>query len=543
MDLVHSQETRRILDRIIGFRLSKLMQKKTDGKSAGRVQSVALKLIVDREKEIEDFITEEYYTISAIFPEFTADLEKYKTKKIEIKNEVEANEILSKLSNAFEIENVESKEKNKKSKFPFTTSTLTQMASNRLGFSASKTMRIAQKLYEGIDLGKETVGLISYMRTDSIRISDDFVRETEGFIKGKFGKEYVGYAKKSKKKDNIQDAHEAIRPTNINRTPESIKSYLSSDEYKLYNLIYVRTLASLMADAKVNATTLILNNNDYKFKTTGQVMLFDGYLKVYKDYEEIKENILPDVENYKSNVIVSKEIIKEQHFTNPPSRYTEASLIKELEKLGIGRPSTYAKIIDILKERLYINIEDKKFYPTSTGINVTSKLQEYFDKIINVEYTRDMEIDLDKIADGNIIWYEVLDRFYKDFDPLVNIANKNMEKDEPETTGEICPECGKDLVIRRSKFGSFIGCSGYPECSYIKKEQVKITEICDCPKCGGKIIEKKTKRGKIFYACNNYPTCNYALWDKPTGEVCEECKGLKVSKKDKIYCPNCDKEK
>ena len=541
MDLVHSQEARRILDRIIGFRLSNLMRSKTDGTSAGRVQSVALKLIVDREREIEAFKSEEYFTITAIFNEFDAELFKYKNKKIEIKSEKEANDILDKLSNSFKIEDIERKETKKRSKLPFTTSTMTQMASNRLGFTASKTMRIAQKLYEGIDLLNETVGLISYMRTDSVRLSDVFVNETKEFIKNKYGNEYIGYVKKVKKNDNVQDAHEAIRPTSVLRTPESVKDYLDKDEFKLYNLIYVRTLASLMSDAILDKTTVVFDNNDYKFKTNGQIVKFDGYLKIYNNYEEVSDKTLPDFSNYKSSVVVSKKIEKEQHFTNPPSRYTEASLIKELEKLEIGRPSTYATIIDILKKRLYIEVNDKKFVPTKTGIQITDKLQEFFSDIINVEYTKEMESDLDKIADGKEVWYELLKRFYNDFDPLLNKAFKNMEKDEPEKVGEKCPECGKDLVVRKSKYGSFVGCSGYPECKYIKKEEVKIIEICDCPKCGGKIVEKKTKRGKVFYGCNNYPNCKYALWDKPTGKVCDKCGNLLVTKNDEEICIECNK--
>lgn len=541
MDLVHSQEARRILDRIIGFRLSNLMRNKTDGTSAGRVQSVALKLIVDREREIEAFKSEEYFTITAIFNEFDAELFKYKNKKIEIKSEKEANDILDKLSNSFKIENVERKETKKRSRLPFTTSTMTQMASNRLGFTASKTMRIAQKLYEGIDLSNETVGLISYMRTDSVRLSDVFVNETKEFIKNKYGNEYIGYVKKVKKNDNVQDAHEAIRPTSILRTPESVKDYLDKDEFKLYNLIYIRTLASLMSDAILDKTSIVFDNNDYKFKTTGQIVKFDGYLKIYNNYEEVSDKTLPDFSNYKSNVIVSKKIEKEQHFTNPPSRYTEASLIKELEKLGIGRPSTYATIIDILKKRLYIEVNEKKFVPTKTGIQITDKLQEFFSDIINVEYTKEMESDLDKIADGKEVWYELLKRFYNDFDPLLNKAFKNMEKDEPEKVGEKCPECGKDLVVRKSKYGSFIACSGYPDCKYIKKEEVKVVEICDCPKCSGKIVEKKTKRGKVFYGCNNYPKCKYALWDKPTGKVCNKCGSLLVIKNGEEMCIECNK--
>ena len=539
MDLVHSQESRRILDRIIGFRLSKLMQSKTEGKSAGRVQSVALKLIVDREREINAFKSEEYFTIEAIFKDFEASLTKYKNKKVEIKTPVERDKILNSLSNAFTIESVESKEKKKNSKLVFTTSTLTQMASIKLNFSASKTMRLAQGLYEGKKIGNDLVGLISYMRTDSTRLSDVFVKDVFDYIKANYGKEYVGYVKKTKEKENVQDAHEGIRPTSILRTPESIKAYLTPDEYKLYNLIYVRTLASLMSDAKVMATSVVLDNNDYKFNASGQVLTFDGYLKVYSDFEESKDKILPDLANYNSNVIISKEIKATSHFTEPPARFTEDKLIKELESLGIGRPSTYVKIIEVLKERKYITVESKKFIPTTVGIQVTDKLQEFFKSIINVEYTSEMETDLDKVAEGKEVWYELLDKFYKDFEPLVDEAYSKMEKDAPEETGDTCPECGKPLVYRYGKFGKFIACSGYPECKYIPKKEKETTVICKCPKCDGDIIVKRTKRGKEFYGCNNYPKCKYALWDKPTGEVCPKCGELLVEKKGEVICPNC----
>ena len=541
MDLVHSQESRRILDRIIGFRLSKLMQNKTEGKSAGRVQSVALKLIVDREREIEKFVSEEYFTIEAIFKDFEATLSKYKNKKIEIKTPVERDKILNSLSNAFTIENIESKEKKKSSKLPFTTSTLTQLASIKLNFSASKTMKLAQGLYEGKKVNNELVGLISYMRTDSTRLSDSFVKSAFDFIKANYGKEYVGYVKKVKEKENVQDAHEGIRPTSIMRTPESIKSFLTPDEYKLYNLIYIRTLASLMAEAKVLATSIVLDNNDYKFNASGQVLTFDGYLKVYGDFEETKDKILPDFASYNSNVIISKEIKATSHFTEPPARFTEDKLIKELESLGIGRPSTYVKIIEVLKERKYISVDNKKFVPTLVGIQVTDKLQEFFSSIINVEYTSKMETDLDKVAEGKEVWYELLKDFYKDFEPLVDEAYTKMEKESPEETGEVCPLCGKPLVYRHGKFGRFTACSGYPECKYIPKTTKEVEKICECPKCGGDIIVKKTKRGKNFYGCNNYPKCTYALWDKPTGEVCPKCGGLLVTKKDEVICPECDK--
>lgn len=542
-NLVKSQESRRILDRIIGFRLSKLMQSKTGGKSAGRVQSVALKLIVDREEEINSFIPEEYYTITAIFNDFESKLFQYNHKDIEIKTEKEKNDILDKLSKTFEIESIDKKDKNKKAKPPYTTSTLQQDASNKYNFTGKKTMSIAQKLYEGVDLENETTGLITYMRTDSIRLSDEFIKNTYKYISDNYGKEYIGYVKETKNKENIQDAHEAIRPTDINKSPDKVKKYLSEDEYKLYKLIYYRALASLMIDAKTLTTTIVLNNNNYQFKTTGSIINFDGYLKVYKDYESTEEKILPDLENYNTNIVIANEIVDEQHFTKPKPRYTEAKLIKELEELGIGRPSTYVKIIDTLKEREYVILEDKKFKPTSIGILTTHKLQEFFSNIINVEYTAKMEDDLDKIAEGKEIYNEMLENFYKEFEPLVKTAFDEMEKKEPEKTGELCPECNSPLVIRKGKYGDFTACSNYPECKYIKKEEKKIIEICDCPNCNGKIVERKTKRGKIFYGCNNFPKCNTAFWDKPTGEKCPKCNSILLEKKDKIVCSSCEYEK
>lgn len=541
-NLVKSQETRRILDRIIGFRLSKLMQSKTGGKSAGRVQSVALKLIVDREREIEAFIPEEYFEIEAKFNDFDAKLDTYNHKKIEIKKESEAKEILSKLSNAFKIESIDKKEKAKKSKFPFTTSTLEQEASTKLGFTSKKTMMIAQKLYEGINLKDGAEGLISYMRTDSVRLSDEFIKDTYGYIKDNYGSEYVGYVKKSNKTENVQDAHEAIRPTNINNNPEKIKEYLTNDEYKLYSLIYYRALASLMKDAKVEATTVILDNNNYQFKVNGQILIFDGYLKVYSKYEDSEDKVLPDFSNYKSNVLVANTIEYTSHTTKPPARYTESKLIKEMEELGIGRPSTYAKTIDTIEERGYVKVIDKKFVPTEVGIETTDKLQEFFKDIINVEYTKNMEDDLDKIAEGNMEWNKLLSIFYQEFEPKVEVAFKNMEKKAPEETGELCPNCGSPLVIKQSKYGKFTACSNYPTCKYIKsnKEEKEVKEIISCPKCDGKILEKKTKRGKIFYGCSNYPKCDFASWDKPIEEKCPNCNGTLTEKKDRIKCMNCD---
>ena len=542
-NLVHSQETRRILDRIIGFRLSKLLQSKTGAKSAGRVQSVALKLIVDREREIASFVPEEYWTITAIFPDFSADLFQYRKEEIKLKTKEETAQVLSSLGDTYTIQNVEQKQKAKKSKPPFITSTLQQEASTKLGFSAKKTMMIAQKLYEGIDLGNETVGLITYMRTDSIRLSDEFVANTYHYIENQFGKNYVGARKQSKKTENVQDAHEAIRPTSILRTPENVKNHLTDDEFKLYRFIYYRTLASLMADAKVLQTTIILDNHDYQFKATGQVFVYDGYLKVYHDYESSEDKILPQFDQEQHPILTAEEVKEEQHFTKPPSRYTEAKLIKEMEELGIGRPSTYAKTMDTLKERNYVTVEDKKFVPTEMGIETTDKLQEFFQDLINVKYTAEMEDDLDKIADGKKIWNQVLSSFYQLFEPRVKTAFDNMEKKAPTQTGELCPECGSPLVIRKGKYGEFTACSNYPNCKYIKKEESKVVEIMDCPWCDGKIVERKTKRGKVFYGCNHYPNCKFASWDKPIAGSCPNCGSYLVEKNQKIKCSSCDYER
>ena len=536
--LVNSQETRRILDRIIGFRLSKLIQSKTNGSSAGRVQSVALKLIVEKEREIEAFIPEEYYKIKAIFDNFESELFNYDNKDFKISSKEENDKVLNNLGEDFKVVNIEKKEKQKQARMPYITSTLQQDASNKLNFNSKKTMQIAQKLYEGMELEDETVGLITYMRTDSTRLSDDFVKSVYGYIKENYGEEYIGYVKKSKKKDNVQDAHEAIRPTSINRTPEEVRKYLTNDEFKLYRMIYYRALASLFANAKTLNTTIILDNNNYQFKTTGQIVTFDGYLKIYSDYEDSKDTIVPDLKE--NSVFKANDIESTQHFTKPPSRYTEAKLIKEMEELGIGRPSTYATTMDIIKKRGYVVIEDKKFVPTKIGIEITDKLQQHFSHLINVEYTANMENDLDKIAEGKENYIETLKKFYNEFEPSVKKAFDEMPKKEAEKTGEDCPECGSSLVIRHGKYGDFTACSNFPKCKYIKSEPKEIVVACKCPNCDGDIIEKRSKRGKIFYGCNNYPKCKTAYWDKPTGNLCKECNSMLTIKGKNIKCSNCD---
>ena len=536
-NLVKSQETRMMLDKIIGFRLSKLMMAKTSGKSAGRVQSVAVKLIVDREREINSFVKEEYWTVESHFKKFDAKLEKYNNKKIEIKNEEEANKIISSLDNKYKVIDIKEKEVNTSSKPVFKTSTLQQVAGNKINFTAKKTMSVAQKLYEGINIGDETTGLITYMRTDSERMSPLFINDTFKYIEKEYGKEYVGFVKTQKKNDNMQDAHEGIRPTDIKRTPESIKKYLSPDEYKLYNLIYKRALASLMAPSRKLSTTVLLDNNNYEFKSTGSVITFDGYLKIY-DLEEEEDSKLPKINL--NDIYETNDVEKIQHFTEPKPRYTESSLIKEMESLGIGRPSTYATIVTTIKDRGYVVLDKKKFVPTELGFDTNDKLSEFFGNIINVEYTANMENDLDKIALGDLDNIETLKNFYNEFEPLVEDAFKDMEKTKAKETGEVCPNCGSPMVERKGKFGTFTACSNYPECKYIKQEKKEIIEVSNCPNCDGKIVERKTKKGKIFYGCSNFPKCKTAYWDKPIGKKCPNCGEMLVEKNNTIKCSECD---
>lgn len=535
-DLVKSQETRRVLDRIIGFKLSKLLQRKIKSKSAGRVQSVALRLICEREAEINKFVPEEYWSVQAHFVkdgmEFTADLSKYKNKRIKLSSQEETDAVYNALNKEFVIETLKKTVKRRNSKAPFITSTLQQEASTKLGFKAKRTMQVAQSLYEGVDIGSETVGLITYMRTDSIRLAPEFISAAHDYIEENYGKQYVGRVKVSNKTENVQDAHEAIRPTDITRTPESIKSHLNTDQYKLYSLIYARALASLMCAAKVDATSVVLDNNDYKFNASGSRIQFDGYLKVYGQYEKNKDTFLPEL--VEGEHLESQKVDKEQHFTNPPARYSEAKLIKELEELGIGRPSTYATIIDTIVAREYVEMVDKTFKPTESGMLTNEKLVEYFDPIINVEYTAQMENELDEIANGEDTYLNAITTFENKFEPLLDKANKEMEKIEPKKTGEKCPECGGDLVIRKGRYGEFVACSNYPECKYIKKDPNDRTGQPTgetCPKCGSPMVYKRGRYGE-FEACSNYPTCKYIkkkpregdeLIGKPTGDKCPNC--------------------
>ncbi|GBU10465.1 DNA topoisomerase I [Erysipelotrichaceae bacterium] len=547
INLVHSQEARRILDRIIGFRLSKLLQSKIKSKSAGRVQSVALRLIVEREREIEAFIPEEYWEIYV--NHFMAEnhviafkLAKYKNKKIELKSSADVDNVLTAITNKdFIVESITSKNTARAPKQPFITARLQQEAASKLGFTAKKTMSVAQKLYEGMKIGSETVGLITYMRTDSVRLSDDFVDSAFDYIISNFGKEYKGTRIKSKKADTTQDAHEAIRPTAVERTPEKMAKYLEKDEFRLYELIWSRTIASLMSKAKLDNTKVILENNLYTFQANGQILKFEGYLKVYKKFEKVSDEELP---LYVEGVSIAPiEIANSQHFTQPPARYGEASLVKVLEEQGIGRPSTYATIIDTIQKRGYVNLDQKRFFPSEQGILTSDNLTKHFEQIINVDYTAKIESDLDSIARGEMDEIKFLEEFYQNFVPAIDAAYENMEKIEAKEVGKQCPDCASPLVVRRSRYGEFIGCSNYPECKYIEPSEnnIQVSTNIHCPKCAeGEIIEKKTRRGKIFFGCNKYPDCDFATWYKPIDKKCPKCESILIEKGKKITCSSCD---
>ena len=537
-DLVKSQEARRMLDRIIGFKLSKLLQSKIKSKSAGRVQSVALRLIVERENEIRAFKSEEYWTLAANIEKdgktFSASLNKIDGKKADLKTQEEVNAVIERCCHDFIVSSIEKKVRKKEARMPFITSTLQQEASTKLGFGAKKTMQIAQKLYEGLPLaGGVSEGLISYMRTDSTRLSDQFVKDAESYIEETYGKDYKGRARQ-KNSENAQDAHEAIRPTSILNTPARVKEYLTNDQYKLYKLIYTRTLASLMAPSKSNVVNVQIVSDGCEFSANGSILTFDGYLKIYSDYETVKDEMLPIMEEQET--LKDVELEGKQHFTEPPLRYSEARLIKDLEEKGIGRPSTYAIIIDTLQARGYVSLErpsegskTKVFIPSEQGELTDTKLQEFFSGIINVSYTANMEHHLDEIAAGERNNIEEVRTFYNEFEPLLQNAYENMEKKELERTGEKCPDCGNDLVYRIGRFGKFISCINFPECRYTKGEDEDENAVEEvCPKCGSKMVTKKGRYGS-FLACSNYPECKYIKSNKtkeepePTGEMCPDC--------------------
>lgn len=522
MDLVHSQETRRILDRIIGFKLSKLLHNKIKSKSAGRVQSVALKLIVDREKEIEAFRPEEYWTVEADFKKgkipFSASLSKINGEKAELHTAEDANLVVENTKGDFTVSSIKPTGKSTAPFKPFITSTLQQEASTKLSFSSKRTMSIAQRLYEGVDVGNGEEGLITYMRTDSTRLSDVFMGQAHALITDTYGKEYNGFYT-AKNDANAQDAHEAIRPTNLSNTPEKVKAYLSTEQYKLYKLIYCRALASQMANAKFEGQSITLSQNGYDFTLSGSRMVFDGWLKVYGEYYASKDAILPELKEGEG--LAALAVKPNQHFTEPPARYTEAKLIKEMEEQGIGRPSTYAMIIDTIQARGYVTLQratekskTKVFMPSEQGKLTTEKLDEYFSDIINVKYTAGMETDLDSIAEGKKEEVKTLQDFYDKFTPLLNEAYDKMEKMAPKEVGENCPECGAPLVYRNGRFGEFISCSNYPTCRYTRqkdgKEKEKPVEIGKaCPNCGKPLLKRKSRYGTYFVGCSGFPKCRY----------------------------------
>ncbi|MBR2677373.1 MAG: type I DNA topoisomerase [Solobacterium sp.] len=523
MDLVHSQETRRILDRIIGFKLSKLLHNKIKSKSAGRVQSVALKLIVEREKEIAAFVPVEYWTLDAKFEKdgesFSASLAKINGEKAELHNEEEAMKAYNACLGDFTISSIKETTKTTAPFRPFITSTLQQEASTKLGFSAKRTMSVAQKLYEGIDIGNGQEGLITYMRTDSYRLSDVYTKAAHARITEQFGKEYNGVYT-AKNDANAQDAHEAIRPTNLNNDPEKIKNYLTGEQYKLYKLIYARALASQMAPARFAGKAIVLSQNEYDFTASGSSLVFDGWLKVYGAYYANKDTTLPALTEGES--IKASELTPNQHFTEPPARYTEARLIKELEEQGVGRPSTYAMIIDTIQQRGYVKLErssekskTRVFFPTEQGTLTVDKLDEFFSSIINVKYTAEMERDLDRIAEGDADEVKTLREFWDTFTPLLDEAYEKMEKVKPEEVGENCPDCGSPLVYRLGRFGKFISCSGFPKCRYTRQIDGKEKEKPEptgraCPECGnGELLKRKSRYNTYFYGCSNFPRCHY----------------------------------
>ena len=548
-NLVDSQQARRIMDRIVGYEISPILWKRVkSGLSAGRVQSVALKLIVDKQREIDSFVPEEYWTITAKHKEskieFESEFYGSKSKKMKISNENEAEKILNRIDkDKFEVVDIQKTKKKRKPQKPYTTSTLQQDASNKLGFSTKYTMSLAQQLFEGIDLGdKGRVGLITYMRTDATRLSNEIIGESLSYIKEKFGEKYASkgnsYSKKSK---TSQDAHEAIRPTSIYNDPISVKEYLTDQQYKLYKLIWTRVVASQMTDYEYLSTSLSFDSNGVIFKTNGKITLFDGFMKVSNAKEN--ENILPDLK--KGDIIKALDIKKDQHFTKPPANYTEASLVKTLEEYGIGRPSTYSSTIASIISRNYVEFEQRKILPTKLGIRVNDFLQESFDDIINVEFTAKMEDELDKIAQDEVYWKDVLKSFYEGFEKDLKQVSKDRTdyKVKDKILDEKCPKCGHPLAEKHGRNGKFIGCTNLPECDFTKSI-IKTTGV-KCPECeNGEIIEKVSKKGKRFYGCSNFPKCDYATWDPPTGEKCPKCGDLLVHKKnrstDEIKCNSCD---
>lgn len=555
MDLVDAQQARRVLDRLVGYNISPLLWKKVKkGLSAGRVQSVAVRLILDREREIQKFEPEEYWTIDTEFIKgkdlFQASFYGLANEKKNLGSKEEVEEVLNQLKgDNFIVESVTKRERKRNPSPPFTTSSLQQEAARKLNFRAKKTMMLAQQLYEGIELGKEgTVGLITYMRTDSTRISETAKNEANSYIVSTFGKEYAALGTNEPKKSaQAQDAHEAIRPTSAMKEPNDLKPYLSRDQLRLYKLIWERFIASQMAPAIMDTMSVDLKNGNVTFRATGSKIKFPGFMKLYvegtDDGVEEKENFLPDLKE--GDVVQYKDIDPKQHFTQPPPRYTEARLVKTLEELGIGRPSTYAPTLDTIQKRGYVTLENKRFVPTELGEIVSDLITEFFPDIINVEFTANMENSLDSIEEGKVNWVQIIDDFYKDFEKDLQKAEKEMEeveiKDEP--AGEDCEVCGNPMVFKMGRYGKFMACSNFPDCRNTKPivKEIGIT----CPKCHeGNIVERKSKKRRIFYGCDRFPNCDFVSWDKPVSRPCPKCEGLLVEKKLKkgiqVQCTQCD---
>lgn len=546
LKLVDAQQARRVLDRLVGYQISPLLWRKIRrGLSAGRVQSAALKIICDREKQIQDFVPKEYWNIGAVFQKekkFAARLAEYKGKKLVVENGQQAENVIADLkAGEFTVESITKKERSRKPFAPFTTSSLQQDASTKLGFTTKKSMMVAQQLYEGVEVkGHGTVGLVTYIRTDSVRISDEAKAAARSYIQENFGQNYIGNNVFSNKKKDIQDAHEAIRPSNISMDPESIKDSLTKDQYNLYRLIWTRFLASQMAAAVFDSMQVGIRNGDYLLKASGSKLLFDGFQKVYNpNMDEDKDSFLPPLEEGEN--LKAQKITSEQKFTEPPSRFTEASLVKDLEEKNIGRPSTYAPIIATLLERKYVLRQKKTLLPTDLGFLVIDMMEEYFKEIVDTGFTAEMEDKLDDVEVKDLDWKDIIRDFYGTLEKELKVADEAIEKVqiEEQITDEVCELCGKPMAIKSGRFGEFLACTGYPECKNTKA----IVQTIDvkCPDCGGDIVVKRGKSGKVFYGCSNYPDCKKAFWYKPTNQKCPQCGSLLLERKTKssqLACSN-----
>lgn len=596
-DLVDAQQARRVLDRLVGYNISPLLWRKIEkGLSAGRVQSVALKLICDREREISNFVSEEYWTLDVeLIEKKKKFIAKYygimkddgKISKLKLKNEEETNAVLNSMDkSALSVYKVEKNRSLKKPYPPFTTSSLQQEANKKLNYSSKKTMMIAQQLYEGINIkGEGSVGLVTYIRTDSYRISNEAHQNVKTYISDSFGDNYYKFTEYSKKsKVEAQDAHEAIRPTSVDKSPEKIKDSLSPEQYKLYNLIWRRFVSSQMKEAEFDITTITFNSNKNIFKSSGSIMQFDGYKRVYNYSDGSKDVTLPNINE--GDLINISKLLPEKHFTNPPARYTEATLIKVMEVLGIGRPSTYAPTIITITNREYVVKEKNFLMPTEMGLLVDELLVKYFNNIINDKFTAGLENKLDAVANGNVDWHEIIKDFYDEFKVSLDVADKEIEKIEikEEVSTEKCDNCGEFMVVKKGRFGKFLACPNYPECKTTKKlnqkeaaEETDIEcELCGakmlkrkgrfgdflacskypeckntkqivqkidaaCPRCGKDIVIKFTKKGRRFFGCSGYPDCDFISWNEPTNQVCKTCGNQMIKKNDEIICPKCEK--